>query len=189
LSLDSEPSPRSPSKLSIDTSVARKDDFDSGTNSPVSPKRENPDFRRMRKRRNTYQVRPPAIFRDKGWKELGQTILSTSNCGNPSLRLFGFGPVSSNGFGIGYIIKDDGIQYCVSSKHRQTGRYIETLEKYLCDVQDLLISTMPRSAATSFNIEKAKQAEMDSGGYGFFDAGDIVDDVEKELPPIGRRLC
>lgn len=28
-----------------------------------------------------------------------------SNCGNPSLRLFGFGPVVRDGFGIGYIIK------------------------------------------------------------------------------------
>lgn len=32
-------------------------------------------------------------------------ILSTSNCGNPSLRLFGFGPVVPDGFGIGYLIK------------------------------------------------------------------------------------
>jgi hypothetical protein len=35
--------------------------------------------------------------------------MSTSNCGNPALRLFGFGPVAADGYGIGYIIKDDGI--------------------------------------------------------------------------------
>jgi carnitine O-acetyltransferase len=28
---------------------------------------------------------------------MGNIILSTSNCGNPSLRLFGFGPVSADG--------------------------------------------------------------------------------------------
>ena len=106
-------------------------------------------------------------------------------CGNPSLRLFGFGPVSGNGLGIGYIIKDDGIQYCVSSKHRQTDRYIETLENYLEEVQDMLIATMPRHQATSFNIEKARMADMDAGGYGFFDAGDYGDD-EDLLPPVGR---
>ena len=51
----------------------------------------------------------PAIFTDPGWSLLGTSILSTSNCGNPALRLFGFGPVAADGYGIGYIIKDDGI--------------------------------------------------------------------------------
>ena len=49
----------------------------------------------------------PQIFTDGGWKTLSSSIISTSNCGNPALRLFGFGPVVSNGFGIGYIIKED----------------------------------------------------------------------------------
>ena len=30
--------------------------------------------------------------------------------GNPALRMFGFGPVCADGFGIGYIIKDDNMQ-------------------------------------------------------------------------------
>lgn len=51
----------------------------------------------------------PAIFTDPGWPTLSTSILSTSNCGNPALRLFGFGPVAAEGFGIGYIIKEDGI--------------------------------------------------------------------------------
>ena len=71
-----------------------------------------------------------SVFTSPAYKKLTNTILSTSNCGNPSLRLFGFGPVSPEGYGIGYIIKDDGIQFCVSSKHRQTARYIMTLQKF-----------------------------------------------------------
>jgi carnitine O-acetyltransferase len=51
----------------------------------------------------------PRIFTDSGWKTLNHTVISTSNCGNPALRLFGFGPTVSDGFGIGYIIKEDGI--------------------------------------------------------------------------------
>lgn len=47
----------------------------------------------------------PALFSDAGYATLGESVLSTSNCGNPALRLFGFGPVAANGFGIGYIIK------------------------------------------------------------------------------------
>ena len=31
------------------------------------------------------------VFSNKGWDALNHTILSTSNCGNPALRCFGFG--------------------------------------------------------------------------------------------------
>ena len=51
----------------------------------------------------------PSIFTDPGWSVLNTSILSTSNCGNPALRLFGFGPVAADGYGIGYIIKDEGL--------------------------------------------------------------------------------
>jgi len=40
-------------------------------------------------RRN--DVPMPALFKSKAWHTLNNSILSTSNCGNPSLRLFGFG--------------------------------------------------------------------------------------------------
>ena len=39
----------------------------------------------------------PGIYADAAWEKMGNIILSTSNCGNPSLRLFGFGPVSADG--------------------------------------------------------------------------------------------
>ena len=51
----------------------------------------------------------PSIYKDSGWQTLNHTVISTSNCGNPALRLFGFGPVVADGFGIGYIIKEEGI--------------------------------------------------------------------------------
>ena len=40
----------------------------------------------------------PEFFRSEPWKLLNHTILSTSNCGNPSLRGFGFGPVVSSSY-------------------------------------------------------------------------------------------
>jgi len=80
----------------------------------------------------------PAFFSCKAWKALNHTVLSTSNCGNPAIRLFGFGPVVDDGFGIGYIIKDNGIQYSISSKHRQTRRYANTLEEVLTEIGQML---------------------------------------------------
>ena len=80
----------------------------------------------------------PAFYSSRAYRELNNTILSTSNCGNPSLRLFGFGPVVQDGFGIGYIIRDHGVQYSISSKHRQTARFAHTLKQTLLDMGRLL---------------------------------------------------
>lgn len=90
----------------------------------------------------------PLLFADPGWDKLNQTIISTSNCGNPSLRQFGFGPVSGDGFGIGYIIKDDGMSICVSSKHRQTKRFVDTLESYLMEIRRVLRITSRKTMTT-----------------------------------------
>lgn len=53
-----------------------------------------------------------------------------------ALRLFGFGPVVADGFGIGYIIKDECISFCAASKHRQTERFLHTLSTTLAAMQD-----------------------------------------------------
>lgn len=82
----------------------------------------------------------PEIFRDDGWSTLGTSILSTSNCGNPALRMFGFGPVAADGYGLGYIIKDDGLSVCAASKHLQTRRFLDTLQGYLEEVQRVLVA-------------------------------------------------
>ena len=55
------------------------------------------------------------------------------------VQLFGFGPVTPEGQGIGYIIKDDGISVCASSKHLQTRRFLDNLQSYLYEIQRMLI--------------------------------------------------
>ena len=100
----------------------------------------------------------PAIFDDPGWEMLNNTILSTSNCGNPSLRHFGFGPTSGDGFGIGYIIKDSSVSICASSKHRQTKRYIDTLETYFIEMRKLLRQTQ-RKGANDKQASRAREVE------------------------------
>ena len=86
----------------------------------------------------------PALFADAGWDKLNNTIISTSNCGNPALRHFGFGPTSGDGFGIGYIIKDTGLAVCTSSKHRQTTRFVAAIEATLLEMRKLLRLATPR---------------------------------------------
>lgn len=137
----------------------------------------------------TLSASKPAIFSDIGWEKLNHTILSTSNCGNPSLRLFGFGPVSPDGFGIGYIIKDEGIQFCASSKHRQTSRYLKNLEAYLLRVQDLLLQEegirFPNTKQASKSISSSFK------GYGFFDSGATApagNSSDISIARVGRPL-
>lgn len=107
----------------------------------------------------------PALFSDPGWDKINNTIMSTSNCGNPSLRHFGFGPVSGDGFGIGYIIKDDSISVCASSKHRQTKRFVDSLESYLNEIRRLLRATRMKDAGAA-KITRAREAEEKLGKDG-----------------------
>jgi hypothetical protein len=125
----------------------------------------------------------PAIYTDKAYAVLGTSVLSTSNCGNPSLRFFGFGPVTPQGFGIGYIIKDDAMHFMVTSKHRQTKRFVAFLRRYLCDVQDMLL--LLEGAPSGSVARRISVARPDAGdnGYGFF--GDIDTDAQ---PQVGRQL-
>lgn len=159
----------------------------------------------------------PALFADSGWDRLNNTILSTSNCGNPALRLFGFGPVSANGFGLGYIIKDDSISICAASKHRQTERFLVTLESYLNEIYRIFKDVNSSTSVTApidtkihnnnshsgLNIipktpipVRPTLTERDSsslstllGGYGYFDMGD--DDIKSRgqspEPPFLNR--
>lgn len=142
----------------------------------------------------------PSLFADSGWDKLNNTVISTSNCGNPSLRLFGFGPVSANGFGIGYIIKDDSVSICASSKHRQTGRFLATLESYLNEIyrifkeanapnRDILSSPVETrmdsekgNKVNVYNPKPANPSPMSSllGGYGYFDVGE--DEIKSRGP-------
>ena len=108
----------------------------------------------------------PAIFVDAGWDKINNTILSTSNCGNPSLRQFGFGPTSGDGFGIGYIIKDDSISICASSKHRQTKRFVDAIEAYLLEIRRLLRMTHRKGTGGTSKASRVREAEGSRQGTG-----------------------
>lgn len=66
--------------------------------------------------------------------------LLISNCGNPALHLFGIPPAIDQGFGIGYIIHKDKVQITISSKHRQTDRFLDTFSKVVNDIKHIVKS-------------------------------------------------
>ncbi|KAK1815572.1 carnitine O-acetyltransferase yat1 [Friedmanniomyces endolithicus] len=188
----------SPKRHSMLSSADGEED---GSSSPSSPPRPSSSH---------HPAQPlPAIFADPGWDKLNNTILSTSNCGNPSLRQFGFGPTSAEGFGIGYIIKDGSVSICASSKHRQTRRFVDAIEGYFLEMRRLLRAarksggqedkgaSRAREAEEKRGVERrgraiagggeglvgggekkeeggAEESDDDMGGYGFFDAGMLL---------------
>lgn len=122
----------------------------------------------------------PEFFTEGGYDTLNHVVISTSNCGNPALHIFGFGPAAQDGFGIGYIIKDSKITVCVSSKHLQTKRFLNALERYLLEVQEEIIKYV---RVTNGRAYKAANV-MSSRTY--IDHSGTECDVRTGLP-IGRR--
>lgn len=71
-------------------------------------------------------------------EKLTQPELLISNCGNPALRLFGIAPAIDQGFGIGYIIHNEKVIITVSSKFRQTDRFMDTFKRVVNDLKSML---------------------------------------------------
>ena len=110
--------------------------------------------------------RMPALFADAGWDKINNTILSTSNCGNPSLRQFGFGPTSAEGFGIGYIIKEDSVSICASSKHRQTQRFVDAIEAYFLEIRRLLRAGAKGKSPKASRVREREEREEKGARLG-----------------------
>jgi carnitine O-acetyltransferase len=132
----------------------------------------------------------PALFADGGWDKMNTTILSTSNCGNPALRQFGFGPTSGDGFGIGYIIKDGSISICASSKHRQTSRFAESLESYFLEIRRLLRASHKKGPGESSKTTRAREVEDRRGikGRVMSRGRDVLAESREKLPPPDEEL-
>jgi carnitine O-acetyltransferase len=134
------------------------------------------------------QQHMPVLFSDAGWERINNTVLSTSNCGNPALRHFGFGPVSADGFGIGYIIKEDSISICASSKHRQTKRYIESIETYFNEMRRLLKANKGKDVPGTKH-SRAREAEDKIGKDGRLKSrGRVIKTEASKNDPDGRGM-
>ncbi|RDL38549.1 Carnitine acetyl transferas-like protein [Venustampulla echinocandica] len=125
-------------------------------------------------RSHTHNHPLPSLFADSGWDKLNNTIISSSNCGNPSLRHFGFGPTTGDGFGIGYIIKDDGISICASSKHRQTKRFVDALESYLLEIRRILRTTQHRTSSPRTSRAREASASRPKAGSRLKPRGRVI---------------
>eukprot|EP01116_Phalansterium_solitarium_P011813 TRINITY_DN27609_c0_g1_i1.p1 TRINITY_DN27609_c0_g1~~TRINITY_DN27609_c0_g1_i1.p1 ORF type:complete len:752 (-),score=261.05 TRINITY_DN27609_c0_g1_i1:208-2463(-) len=86
----------------------------------------------------------PAIFQDPAYRKSSHWNLSTSHCGSATLALFGFGPVVPDGFGIGYMIKNNEIDFNVTAKYpngcTSSAIFVALLELSLLEMRAVLLS-------------------------------------------------
>lgn len=108
-------------------------------------------------------------------EKLGGAELFISNCGNPALRLFGIPPAIDQGFGIGYIIHKDMVVVTVSSKYRQTERFLQTFKSVVKSIKcivkertEVLIDAVVDSESRKLELKKLR--------------------IEKELLKVNKHL-
>lgn len=77
------------------------------------------------------------LFEDALYKASATWVMSTSNASDPNLVVFGFGPVIEEGFGLGYLIQDEGITVmvtCFKSAGQSASRFTSALTQAFDDI-------------------------------------------------------
>ncbi|XP_012521784.1 carnitine O-palmitoyltransferase 2, mitochondrial isoform X2 [Monomorium pharaonis] len=84
----------------------------------------------------------PTIFQDPAYDALNYIILSTSTLSSPDVMVGGFGPVVSDGYGIGYMIQENRLGSVVTSYDgsRNANQYIQALVHAFKSIHDVLIT-------------------------------------------------
>ena len=86
----------------------------------------------------------PSLFKGSAYRKSSHWNLSTSHCGSSSLSMFGFGPVVADGFGVGYMIKNNSASFTITSKyhHKATSCAIFSciLEESLMHLKSIVLT-------------------------------------------------
>lgn len=71
------------------------------------------------------------IYADPSFALSNTWRMSTSHCGSPALRVFGFGPVAAAGYGLGYHVTADGVHLSCTSNDKSMD--VDTYTRLVCD--------------------------------------------------------
>mgnify|MGYP001274222454 FL=1 len=129
------------------------------------------------------------VFEDPLVKPFSAPELIVANCGNAATTTFGITPAVSQGFGVGYIIKDDQSDLTVTSQFRQGDRLIYMLNWVLTEIRNYWKGSNEKAfnkngvkispvvdklyemdnALNNLKLSKSYGSGKIIGGYGFFD--------------------
>lgn len=97
----------------------------------------------------------PSIFEDPGWKKMTHSMLATSTSDPRGMFLAGYGPTVESGFGVRYVIKNDRLNFNLSSRLAQKDKldtFTEKLEETLNEMSDLLENVNRKTSQIVANI-------------------------------------
>ena len=84
------------------------------------------------------EEKPMGICADAGWAQLNNLDLCTSHCGKGCIRFFGFEPPSATGFGVGYSVGPDGMQFSINNfSQAEANKFTAAIEARLLSLQAL----------------------------------------------------
>lgn len=84
----------------------------------------------------------PQIFTDNAYFKINRNIISTSTLGSPAVRIGAFGPVVSDGFGLGYQIWEGGLG-CITATYkggRDGSAFVDVCGGVFTDFQNIMDS-------------------------------------------------
>ena len=87
----------------------------------------------------------PAFFALPAYSRMVHNTLSTSTLSSPALDGGGFGPVTADGYGVGYGIQDDGSGFSVTSYMDTLPAFGGALQEAVADIQAVLQETAKKS--------------------------------------------
>lgn len=85
-------------------------------------------------------IAEPALYSDQAHKLINHNILSTSTLSSPALMLGGFGPVTHDGYGIGYSIQDEflGTVFTNYPEHTNGPEFVDCLRESFDEITNIV---------------------------------------------------
>lgn len=91
-------------------------------------------------------ISEPKLYSDDAYKTINHNIMSTSTLSSTGLMLGGFGPVTRDGYGIGYSIQDDFLGTVFTNYHEHTNgtEFVDCLRESFDEITNI-VKLSPKS--------------------------------------------
>lgn len=85
-------------------------------------------------------IAEPTLYSDESYKIINHNVMSTSTLSSTGLMLGGFGPVTKDGYGIGYSIQDEFLGTVFTNYHEHTNgtEFVDCLRESFDEITNIV---------------------------------------------------